>query len=107
MLKITFADSGKILSLQLVGHAGYARHGKDVVCSAASILAYTVAQFVSEAEGRGDIVASHVKLDSGDTVISCQPRENKYSDIQQVYLFARKGYELLAKNYPKYVGLMP
>ena len=39
----TNKDSGSI-TLKLSGHAGQAEHDKDIVCAAASILAYTVAQ---------------------------------------------------------------
>jgi uncharacterized protein YsxB (DUF464 family) len=106
MLKATFTEKGKILSLQLKGHAGYAEVGKDIICSSASILAYTVAQFVMEAENKGDLVShAEIRLDSGDTVISCEPTEDAMSSIQSVYSFAKMGYALLAHNYPQYVQL--
>ena len=106
MLKATFTERGKILSLRIDGHAGYAEVGKDIVCSSASILAYTVAQFVMEAENKGDLVSpAEIRLDSGDTVISCEPTEDAVSALQSVYSFAKMGYALLAHNYPQYVQL--
>ena len=39
----TDKSSGSI-SLKLSGHAGAANKGQDIICSAASMLAYTVAQ---------------------------------------------------------------
>ena len=101
MIQVTFTEKGNRLSLTLKGHAGYAEVGKDIVCASASILAYTVAQFVMEAENNGDIASSaEISLDSGDTVISCEPTEDAMSSIQSVYSFAKMGYALLAHNYP-------
>jgi uncharacterized protein YsxB (DUF464 family) len=108
MLKVMIATEGKNLVLRLVGHAGYAEHGKDIVCASASILAYTVAQFVEEAERRGDLASpADIRLESGDTFICCEPGEDTYDAMQSVYSFARKGYALLAHNYPQYVRLTP
>ncbi len=106
MLKATFTERGKILSLRIDGHAGYAEVGKDIVCASASILAYTVTQFVMEAENKGDLASpAEIRLDSGDTVISCEPTEDAVSALQSVYSFAKMGYALLAHNYPQYVQL--
>lgn len=107
MLKVTFTESGNKLSLRLEGHAGYAAIGNDIVCASASILAYTVAQFVMEAEHKGDLASpSEIKLDGGDTIISCEPCEDTWSAIQNMYLFAKIGYALLEHNYPQYVRLI-
>jgi uncharacterized protein YsxB (DUF464 family) len=106
MLNVTFGQKDNKLTLSLEGHTGYAETGKDIVCSACSILAVTVAQFVYEAEKSGYLKSSAViKLHSGDTVVSCEPKDEMLIDIQNVYLFAQKGYELLAHNYPQHVEL--
>ena len=52
MLKATFEEANGKISLTIEGHADQAEYGKDIVCSACSILAYTVAQFVKDAEYR-------------------------------------------------------
>ena len=107
MLQVTFKEEGRKLSLRLEGHAGYAEMGKDIVCSSASILAYTVAAFVMEAERKGDLESpSEIRLDSGDTLISCEPSEDIYDGVHHMYLFAKIGYALLAQDYPQYVELI-
>lgn len=107
MLKITFTQRGKILSLRLEGHAGYAEDGKDIVCASASILAYTVAQFVTEAEHNGDLASpSTIQLERGDTIITCEPTEDIFLGMQEMYLFAKMGYALLEHNYPRNVKLI-
>ena len=107
MLNITFTERGKNLSLRLEGHAGYSEYGNDTVCAAASILAFTVAQFVKEAELNGDLESpSEVKLESGDTIVSCEPSEDIFGGMADVYQFAKMGYALLQHNYPQYVRLI-
>ena len=108
MLKVIFEQKDNKLSLKLEGHAGQADIGHDIVCASASILAYTVAQFVKEAESSGCLNSTaEIKLDSGDSVISCNPKDDMLIDMQNIYLFAEKGYHLLAHNYPQFVELMP
>ena len=108
MINVTFTESGEKLSLRLEGHAGYAEIGKDIVCSSATILAYTVAQFVTEAEHKGDLLSPpQIKLESGDTIISCEPNDEAYNAIRGVYFYAVMGYNILQYNYPQYVRLEP
>lgn len=108
MLKVAFEQKDGHLSLCADGHAGQADIGHDIVCSACSILAYTVAQFVKEAEQGGFLKsAPTIKLEQGESVISCEPVEDMLIDMQNIYLFAEKGYILLAHNYPQFVELKP
>lgn len=108
MIKVTIATDGNKLSLRLEGHAEYAEHGKDIVCAAASILAQTVAHTVSGAEKCGYLVSpAEIRLDSGDTIVACEPSEDAHEAIASAYIFAATGYALLAHNYPQYVRLMP
>ena len=106
MLKASFDEKDGILTLKLDGHAGQADIGRDIVCSSCSILAYTVAQFVKETQDKGLLEEfATIKLESGDTVISCKPVDDMLIDMQNIYLFAEKGYHLLAHNYPQFVEL--
>ena len=106
MLKVTFEQKDNKLTLKLEGHAGQADIGHDIVCASASILAYTVAQYVKEAETSGYLKSpAEIELESGDSVISCMPVDEMLIDMQNIYLFAEKGYHLLAHNYPQFVDL--
>jgi uncharacterized protein YsxB (DUF464 family) len=46
--------SGFIRQFRVKGHAGYARRGQDIVCAAASTVAYTAAGALEELVGIGD-----------------------------------------------------
>ena len=106
MLNVTFEEKDGKLTLTMKGHAGQAVFGKDIVCSAASILAYTVAQFVHTAGKEGNLVLRPIiDLDEGSAFISCEPWKDSYATIKGVYLFAEVGFKLLANDYPLFVKL--
>lgn len=108
MLKVIFEENEGKLSLKLDGHAGQADIGHDIVCSSCSILAYTVAQFVREADQGGDLKsAPTIVLETGEGYIECEPTEEMYWLMRNIYYFAEKGYHLLAYNYPRFVELKP
>ena len=107
MIKVIFAASPEKLSLRIEGHAGYAEHGKDIVCASASILAYIVAQYVEYEDNQGNLkTPAEIKLESGDTVVSCEPKEEMLKWLWDAYQFAKMGFLILAHNYPQYVELI-
>lgn len=101
----TNEESGSI-TLRLTGHAGQAEYGQDIVCAAASILAYTVAQALQyQYEDGGLRKKPHIKLEPGDTVIIAKPKPGRYEEALHTFFVAQVGYSLLAKTYPRYVEL--
>ena len=44
-----------MLCLETKGHAGYDKHGRDIVCASVSILTYTLAQVVKDMHDTGSI----------------------------------------------------
>ena len=104
MITATFTERGNRLSLRVEGHAGYAEHGKDIICASASILAYTLASIVDSIDG----VKTSINLDIGDSTIECECEDDEtITKVADVYYFAKRGYALLAQSYPQYVRLMP
>ena len=101
----TNKESGSI-TLKLSGHAGQAEHGKDIVCAASSILAYTVAQALQFQYEDGCLKKKpHLKLEPGDTIIVAKPTPERYEEALHTFFVAQVGYSLLARNYPQYVEL--
>ena len=98
-------ESGSI-TLKLTGHAGQANKGEDIVCSAVSILAYTVAQSLQFMYEQGELQKKpHIKLAEGDTIIVAKPKAEAYAEALHTFFVAQVGYHLLAHNYPQYVTL--
>lgn len=98
-------DAGSI-TLKLSGHAGAGERGNDIVCAAASILTYTVAQALQFMYEEGGLRKKpHISLNSGDSVIVAKPRDNTYAEALHIFFVAQVGYHLLAHHYPQYVTL--
>ena len=105
--KFTMDEGKKMVSLRVKGHAGQNTPGNDIICSSASILAYTVAQNIKMAETRGMLkYPPKLKMQSGDFIITCRAKDyESYSEILHTYLVVQTGYVLLAHNYPQYVAV--
>ena len=110
MITVEFKTNDKTgrLSLRVKGHAGQADIGKDIVCASASILAYTVAQVVSNIESKGGLKKPPtIKLLRGNTVITCHPTDEYRDELAHTFYVAEVGYALLTHNYPQYVEFYP
>ena len=105
MIRASFEkEEGKFLSLCIEGHAGQAEKGKDIVCSAASILAYTVAQTITQMDKQGWLKKKpHINLKEGKGLITCFPKEEYFDGCLLAFFEVKVGYILLAKNYPQFV----
>ena len=101
MIKVTFTEEGEKLSLRVEGHAGYAEHGKDIVCASSSILACTLASIVKKCD-----INSTINLEIGNTTIESHCNDPLMKDIiGNSFNFALAGYAQLEHNYPQYVRL--
>ena len=89
--------------LTVTGHAGSAEPGKDLVCASASMLAYTLAANVANMADNGQVRQPIMKMDDGDTEISCNPRHNLKASVTLVFDSVCVGFELLAHDYPEYI----
>ena len=57
MTKITFESYRDVFYLDCTGHAEYSRAGGDILCSAISMLCYTLDNYLEKAYIRGDVSA--------------------------------------------------
>lgn len=108
MINVTFThekDIGTIV-LKVKGHAGQDEMGHDIVCSAASILTYTIAQYLKFINERGGLQKKpHIVLNDGDALIVAKPKSEFEAEVLNAFFVAEVGYSLLAQNYPQYVEL--
>lgn len=106
MIEVTFKEKDGEISLEVKGHAEAAESGQDIICSAASLLGYTVAQIANNIYSRDGFEEPPViKLEHGDALISCKPKEVAEDETRHTFFVAQVGYELLAYNYPQFVSL--
>ena len=96
----------KKITFKLKGHAGAGSIGKDLVCAAASMLAYTLAQSIKDESEMYGYETPTIKLNSGDAKIECQcDTENKYITALHTFSVIQNGYMLLEHQYPRLVKL--
>ena len=101
----TDKSSGSI-SLKLSGHAGAANKGHDIICSAASMLAYTVAQTAQYMYAEGGLRKKpRIDIADGNATIVVKPKDDSYAEALHTFFVAQVGFSLLAHNYPQFVEL--
>ena len=102
MIKIVFHS--RIMELEMVGHAGHGKKGKDIVCSAASTLFYTLAESVNNS--REMLVEPPViKDEEGNGLIRCNPKKKYEGNIEIMYWTVLVGLRMLRDKYPENVSL--
>lgn len=87
------------LRLTVRGHAGSAEPGHDLVCAAASILAYTCAACVDAA----DVENKTLHLYPGDAEISCRAGEETAENLRREMDAVCRGFEILRRKEPRFV----
>lgn len=85
------------------GHAKSAEPGHDLVCAAASMLAYTLAANVAKMAENEQVRMPIMHLKEGDTEISCSPRHNLKATVTLIFDSLCVGFEMLASRYPEYI----
>ena len=98
MVEITYYRSCNRVTI--TGHALSNEPGKDLVCSAVSSLAYTLAANVQQLEESGYVRNIHVRMDPGDYEVSCTPTTRMRSVVMLIYQAICLGFASLAVHYP-------
>ena len=95
----------KEYSIKAKGHADYDEKGKDIVCSAVSILFYTLAQTLIEYEAILDKEPDIDIKQSGEMSISCKPKDGFEGNINLIFFTILNGLQLLADGYKDNISL--
>ena len=83
MTTVTFLTEGKrIIGFDAKGHSGYSEEGSDIVCAAASMLAFTLAAAMEEA---GLQRAPEIESACGSFRIAVRPREGERARVEAVF----------------------
>lgn len=94
----------KFHRVTMEGHAGSAEPGQDLVCASASILAYTLADNVSQLAKKGAArVAPVENMSDGKTEIQLKPHSKYRSVVTMIFDSICAGFALLAYNHPAYI----
>ena len=98
-------DSGSI-HMSLKGHAQSAPYGEDLICSAATMLAYTVGQAVQFMYMSDKLKKKpKIQIKDGEAVVIATPKEESYAEVLLAFWVAQCGAHVLCSNYPENVTL--
>lgn len=100
MINITFKP--KTMELEIKGHAGYGKKGKDIVCSAISTLFYTLGEALYESSDMLE-EAPIFKDEEGEGYLRCTPKEEYEGNIARTYWTILVGMQMVADQYKKHV----
>jgi uncharacterized protein YsxB (DUF464 family) len=107
MISAAFITDAEMLEvyLKVKGHAGMAEIGHDIICAAASILAYTYAAVVDDM--RHDLDCEPIiDLAYGNTTVACRCKDTIiYKKVLDALHYTKVGYMLLAREHPRFVEL--
>ena len=94
------------IHMTMKGHAGAAPKGEDLVCSAATMLAYTVAQAVQFLNEQGMLkMKPKISIKDGEATVIATPTEEGYAMTLHTFWVAQCGIHVLQHNYPNHVKL--
>lgn len=104
MVKALFIYGDGKYSITVKGHACTAKSGEpDIVCAAASMLTYTLAQNAVDMAQARLLTIDRCKLDPGDAEIAFTTQKGHEASADMISSAIFRGYELLAAQYPKAV----
>lgn len=96
------------IHLEFRGHAATAPKGEDLVCAAATMVAYTAAQAVQFLYEQGKLKSQpKICLEDGFASVIAIPKKETTAETMLVYWVAQSGAYVLRCNYPHSVELMP
>lgn len=98
MIKVLYHRNLNRVSIE--GHAYSGEKGHDLVCASASILAYTLASFVSNMKNAGQIKYPTIELNDGQALIVCNAPSKYKNSVMLVFDSICGGFDALAQSYP-------
>ncbi len=108
MIHASFFEKDGQVHMEMQGHALTAPKGQDLVCAAASMVAYTLAQavqFLYEQDRLREL--PRIRLTDGYVHIVAIPRKCARAETLLTFWVAQAGAYVLERNYPKAVCLSP
>ena len=86
------------------GHAHSGEPGHDLVCAAASALAYTLGGNVTNMDNACQVREPVASYKRGHAEVSCNPVSKYSSTVTLIFDSVCVGFEMLAANYPEYIS---
>lgn len=99
MVRAKYTVNENTHTLVLLGHAGFAEYGKDIVCAGISALVQALIGWIEESYYKAKCISIDPK--DGEVIICCDGGE----DLAAVFHMASIGLEQIADSYPDHVQI--
>lgn len=106
MITIKMYRKDKSYELDIQGHANYDASGKDIVCSAVSILYYTLANSIININDEKKVKSCKIKGGEGNASIELEASDKGIQEISTILKTVVTGFMLLQDNYKDNVKLV-
>ena len=107
MILVSFYQGSGELGMVVEGHAAAAPRGQDLICAAATTLAYTAAQAVQLLHHRGKLGKKpEICLKEGNARIRAAPRSEGTWEVTHSFWVVQAGFLLLEHHYPEHVKVL-
>jgi uncharacterized protein YsxB (DUF464 family) len=100
MTNVSCENDRGAYSILIEGHAGFS-NGLDIVCSAASILTFTLMNAIENKE----MDYKEISYDSGEAKLHFKPTPENASEVNTIIETIMLGFTLLEKEYPDNVSV--
>ena len=91
--------------VKIDGHADFDEEGKDIVCSAISILFFSMCQTLDTMKGHKCFVNSKISWDKGVGNIRLKPKPEFKQNVAIIFMTICNGFDIVATTYPDFVTL--
>lgn len=107
VVKFDMSKDGKSLLFSVKGHAGLAEKGHDIVCAAASMLAFTLGAAVADLYAGEKLKQQpEIYMEAGAASVNCKPHRSHFDEAYKAYNIIQTGYQILSERYPEYVKII-
>ncbi|MEE0390625.1 MAG: ribosomal-processing cysteine protease Prp [Lachnospiraceae bacterium] len=104
MLKVRVREKENRLEIKMEGHADYAEAGKDIVCSACSILLFTLLEELQKQQATGKVKITVLEMEESGR---CRMEITDWAKETEVVLETIfNGYKIIEKNFPKNISFV-
>ena len=97
-------DQQGTVKIDIIGHAEYANEN-DIVCSAISILTYTLMQRLQDLDGVNAFKRYECTCKAGEVHICVLPKRESKRDFYTMLNTIIRGYQLLNNKYPENISV--
>lgn len=103
MIEITHMELREEHILHIIGHAGFSRHGKDIVCAGISALTYALLQTLCDAQEKGELCLFTYIVKDGAAVVRVRAKAHARVKLDSALNTVMTGYRMIADEYPEHV----